>query len=242
MAITKQDAITPVYKRDTPPGRPEKLSVYTSDELRKIELVIGRMSYLAPQVAEAAPTVKYKGMIRYATSPWNPLGTGDAWVWWNGAAWAALDTVGVSYTDEQAQDALAAAFAAGTHTGITITYTDGSNKFDFVNTAGTIQSGTAEVDFGAFPGSTDCSLAVIGQAGIIAGSKVFAGLRLVASADHSADEHLVEAIQILVGNIVAGTGFTIYARDGNMLREQDPVLSGIGPRIYGKWEVSWVWF
>lgn len=38
------------------------------------------------------------------------------------------------FTDERAQDALAAAFAAGTHTGITITYTDGSNKFDFVVT------------------------------------------------------------------------------------------------------------
>lgn len=35
-----------------------------------------------------------------------------------------------SYTDEQAQDAVAAAFAAGTHVGATVTYTDGSNKFD----------------------------------------------------------------------------------------------------------------
>jgi hypothetical protein len=37
---------------------------------------------------------------------------------------------GAGYTDEMAQDALAAAFAAGTHTGLTVTYTDASNKFD----------------------------------------------------------------------------------------------------------------
>lgn len=41
---------------------------------------------------------------------------------------------GGSYTDEEAQDAIAAAFAAGTHTGITITYTDGSNSFDLAST------------------------------------------------------------------------------------------------------------
>ncbi len=38
--------------------------------------------------------------------------------------------------DEAAQDAVAAAFAAGTHTGITVTYTDGSNKFDLAVTGG----------------------------------------------------------------------------------------------------------
>jgi hypothetical protein len=38
---------------------------------------------------------------------------------------------GGAYTDEEAQDAINSAFAAGTHNGISITYTDGSNKFDF---------------------------------------------------------------------------------------------------------------
>lgn len=47
---------------------------------------------------------------------------------------AAANGSSSGYTDEQAQDALAAAFAAGTHTGITITYNDGSNKFDFAST------------------------------------------------------------------------------------------------------------
>jgi hypothetical protein len=36
------------------------------------------------------------------------------------------------YTDERAQDAIATAIAAGTHTNITITYDDDNNKFTFV--------------------------------------------------------------------------------------------------------------
>lgn len=36
------------------------------------------------------------------------------------------------YTDERAQDAIATAIAAGTHTNITITYDDSTNKFTFV--------------------------------------------------------------------------------------------------------------
>lgn len=38
------------------------------------------------------------------------------------------------FTDELAQDALATAFAAGSHSGLTITYDDGTNKFDFAVT------------------------------------------------------------------------------------------------------------
>ena len=39
------------------------------------------------------------------------------------------------YTDEKAQDAVAAAIAAGTHTNITITYNDATNSLDFVGSA-----------------------------------------------------------------------------------------------------------
>lgn len=52
------------------------------------------------------------------------------------ATWEQMNGGGGSYTDEDAMDAIAAAFAAGTHTGLTITYTDGSDKFDFAVTGG----------------------------------------------------------------------------------------------------------
>jgi len=97
-------------------------------------------------------------------------------------------------------------------------------------------SGTTTVDFGAFPGKSDTSVAVTGQTGIVAGSLVGAWLRPVATADHTADEHLVETLRIEAGAIVAGTGFTIYAVNTNQIA--DPKAS---PRVYGLWTVAWAW-
>jgi hypothetical protein len=110
-------------------------------------------------------------------------------------------------------------------------------------------TGTTSVDFGAFPGKSDASVAVTGQTGIVAGSLVEAWIRPVATADHTADEHLVENIKIVAGNIVAGTGFTIYAFnttphfpgsdevDGNFT--VTPTNSAA--RLWGLWSVNWAW-
>lgn len=89
-------------------------------------------------------------------------------------------------------------------------------------------TGTATVDFGAFPGKTDASLDITGQASIANDSLVKVHKRLVATADHSADEHWVEEMDVEVGNVVAGTGFTVYAKTRNQ-------------RIYGLWNVAWEW-
>ena len=94
-------------------------------------------------------------------------------------------------------------------------------------------SGTATLDFGAFPGKTDASVAVTGQAAIVSGSLVGAWLRPVATADHTADEHMVESLAVIAANIVAGTGFTIYGVSTNQY--------GQSTRLYGTWSVSWAW-
>lgn len=129
--------------------------------------------------------------------------------------------------------------------------------------------GHTTIDFGAFPGGSDASVAIAGQAGILAASDVDAWLRGEASADHSSDEHLVETIQVIAMDITAGTGFTIKAMNTSQLNE--PVYpplhetslftsqtgsmtpkqaspgvggsggGGQGTRIYGVWNVSWVW-
>jgi len=91
-------------------------------------------------------------------------------------------------------------------------------------------TGNATLDFGAFPGSSDTSVAVTGQTGITTSSFVEAWLVPTATADHSADEHVVETIKVIAGNIVNGTGFTIYG-----------VNTGNNSSIYGTWSVSWVW-
>jgi len=112
-------------------------------------------------------------------------------------------------------------------------------------------SGTTTIDFGAFPGSADASVAVTGQAAIVAGSLVEAWIRPVATADHSADEHLADPPRVVACEIVAGTGFTIrgfmadpatatpdpWPDRRQYLTEREPRT----PRPYGQWTVAWVW-
>ena len=108
--------------------------------------------------------------------------------------------------------------------------------------------GTTTVNFGAFPGASDTSVAVTGQTAIVGGSLVEAYLFPVATSDHGVDEHLVDPPRIVAGNVVAGTGFTIYAfaRPGSDSGDQPthPTLryfGGDSPRPYGVWTVAWVW-
>ena len=97
-------------------------------------------------------------------------------------------------------------------------------------------TGTATIDFGAFPGAADTSLAITGQAAIASGSLVEAWIRPVASADHSADEHMVEPMNVFAGSIVAATGFTIYVFEAT---PDTPMNEG--HRLYGTWTIAWAW-
>jgi hypothetical protein len=111
--------------------------------------------------------------------------------------------------------------------------------------------GTATLDFGAYPGASDASVAVTGQTAITGSSLVEAWIFPAATTDHSADEHWVESLRVFAGNVVAGTGFTIYGRNESELFE--PVSQsggsksfagaggGTGTRLYGKWNIGWVW-
>lgn len=90
-------------------------------------------------------------------------------------------------------------------------------------------TGTTTVNFGAFPGGGgDNRVTITGQAAILAGSLVEAWLRPEASADHSADEHLIENLVVQAGNITAGTGFDIY------------VECTLGT-TYGVYNLNWAW-
>ncbi len=108
-------------------------------------------------------------------------------------------------------------------------------------------TGTGTLDFGAFPGASDASLAITGQAGIVAGSLAEAWLRPIATTDHSADEHMIETLAIFASNIVAGTGFTIYGFNTSQTNEPTAGpgaqnwTGGKGTRIYGKWTIAWTW-
>jgi hypothetical protein len=97
-------------------------------------------------------------------------------------------------------------------------------------------SGTTTIDFGAFPGAADTSVAITGQTGIVSGSLVGAWIRPVVTADHSADEHRVEGLFVLADTIVAGTGFTIYGRE-----DVPDTVGNEGHRLYGLFTVAWAW-
>jgi len=91
--------------------------------------------------------------------------------------------------------------------------------------------GTAEIDFGAFPGSNDASVAVTGQTGISATSKAEA---FVMADDTSTDGHTANDHRyfnmlsgLTCGTPTAGTGFTIYATSQHKLQ--------------GKFALRWVW-
>lgn len=88
--------------------------------------------------------------------------------------------------------------------------------------------GNLTIDFGPFPGKTDTSVVVTGQAGILAGSLVEAWVLPVATVDHSADEHWLDKPEVTACAVVAGSGFSIFA-----LAKTN--------RLYGLWNVAWVW-
>lgn len=166
----------------------------------------------------------------------------------------------ISDFTEASQDVVGAMVAAAGGS-----YNDGAGTITLPGGGGgtTITSGATTVNFGAFPGASDASVTITGQTGILAGSKVKAYIIATATSDHSADEHWLETIDVMAGNIVPGTGFTIYAKNTNMLSE--PVAEqwastrvagpgtgknqirpdaggGKGTRLYGEFTVAWEWY
>jgi hypothetical protein len=107
-------------------------------------------------------------------------------------------------------------------------------------------TGTTTIDFGAFPGVTDASVNVTGQTGILAGSLVEAWIFPAATANHSVDEHWVDPPEVVAGNVVASTGFTIYAvvkkrSDIGPVTDSMRIRNIDSPRVYGVWNIGWVW-
>ena len=86
--------------------------------------------------------------------------------------------------------------------------------------------GTATVDFGSK--ATDTSTTVTGQADILADSLAEAWVFPSATASNTADNHWVDDIEVVAGNVQEGTGFTIYAK----------CRTGFA---HGVFTIGWVW-
>ena len=87
--------------------------------------------------------------------------------------------------------------------------------------------GTAIIDFGACPGSFDCTATVTGQDSIKADSACEAWLSSETTLDHSTDEHALAPIRLRVTDVVEGVGFTIQAVSDWQLT--------------GRFSARWVW-
>lgn len=97
-------------------------------------------------------------------------------------------------------------------------------------------SGTVTVNFGALPGRSDASIAVTGQSGIGSSSLVEAWINPSASGDHGIHEHIVEGLRISTGDIIAGTGFTVYA-----IHDHGETVNGTDHFAWGAFNVAWAW-
>lgn len=110
-------------------------------------------------------------------------------------------------------------------------------------------SGTVIVDFGAFPGQSDASVTVSAP-GIAANSLVEAWILPAQTTDHSPDEHSLETLTVKAdqSSIVPNTSFGIDVSNTSQ-KTSSPANSGAqgvniggdGTRIYGKWNLGWVW-
>jgi len=121
--------------------------------------------------------------------------------------------------------------------------------------------GTATLDFGAFPGASDAFID-ISVPGVTPTSLVEAWIRPEATADHTADEHMVETLKVFgvctVNDFIRVYGLNTSAINGPPLlfdgqpeqgeaggisRPMDPypVSRNKGTRLYGTWKVAWVW-
>ena len=81
---------------------------------------------------------------------------------------------------------------------------------------GGANAGTVTLDFGATPAET-ASVTVTGQTWVASGSQIKAFFMRSTTAGNSADEHEEGGAMcpLVVGDLVAGTGFTIYANPIN---------------------------
>ena len=78
-------------RRQQPSLNPDFIVNYIQEELRELEAATRSLADASIQVADRGPSNPRKGMVRYAVSPWNPLGNGtQGLVVYNGTAWVAV--------------------------------------------------------------------------------------------------------------------------------------------------------
>lgn len=94
--------------------------------------------------------------------------------------------------------------------GVTATVTGDVATITIAAGGGSATTGTAIVDFGTFPGAAYAVVAVA-SAGVGAATVPIVVISPTASADHTADEHIIDPPDVKAGDVVAGVGFNVHA-------------------------------
>ena len=82
------DVTVSTYTRRPVPSLEASLILYLAQELQAIENAVKSVIEGTVQVADNPPDKPKKGMVRYAVSPWNPLGNNyQGLVVYNGSTW-----------------------------------------------------------------------------------------------------------------------------------------------------------
>jgi hypothetical protein len=85
---SKTNVLVSRYTRRQLPNMDASIQMYIQEELQRIEASINQIADATIQVADNEPETKRKGMVRYAVSPWDPLGNSyEGLVVYNGTAW-----------------------------------------------------------------------------------------------------------------------------------------------------------
>lgn len=78
-------------RRQLPTLRVDDVGRFLQEELRELEASMQSLADASVQVTDREPEGLRRGMVRYAVSPWNPLGNGtQGLVVYNGTAWVAV--------------------------------------------------------------------------------------------------------------------------------------------------------
>lgn len=90
----KTDALFTEYKRGQYPQLEDGIRRYIQDELQRIEISLQSAASTTVQVVDKPPQNPLKGHIRFAVSPWDPLGTGySGLVVYDGNIWRKITIV-----------------------------------------------------------------------------------------------------------------------------------------------------
>ena len=85
----KTNLLVQKYIRRQFPELEEGLRRYISDKLQRIKQSTTSLENASIQVSDNPPSAPVKGMVRYAVSPWDPLGNGfSSLLVYSGNAWA----------------------------------------------------------------------------------------------------------------------------------------------------------